>query len=534
MRRHWAVYLGLAIALTIWCGVDVMVRASIVPGRPELHMTDITVYTEAAKAIFDGRDPYDITNIRGWPYIYPPLFALLIAPLAPLPEPWQAAGWFAISVLCLLGCYRECRRLLDMVRVADDPARPLENQFLAIAFATASLPALNCLQRGQVGVFLLYPLLLGVRLALTERNRFRWILGGMVLMLPVAVKITPALPVGCLGFMLLVQAVFRKHLRPRFAGVTIGVVAGAALYLLVIPSLFVGWNRNLEYLQKFNHNVTSKVNDVRSDDFGGHVASKRNQSLSNAAYRFGNWALARVGAGPDDLLAEQPGARLPMDHPAATWSLIVVRCLAVFGLLATAAIAAFRRDRLALLATFGVAIVATFVVSPVARGHYFLLWIPGSLFLPLWLARQKMTSAALRCAWWPLALCMAHYLFLNQAGRIGLLGLGTTVWYFAATRLLFKSCRQASFIETGDSPEVRAIFVESTLERERRLSRKTGRIPETLKPLSSSPPPGAASPGPAGVVRPDDAEQSPGGPPHAFSPGSRLAPAPSVHSTGRD
>ncbi|MFN8856160.1 MAG: hypothetical protein ACK50P_11385, partial [Planctomycetaceae bacterium] len=98
VRTHWAVYLGVFLALLIWCAVDVMVRARVDPEKPSLHMTDVTVYTEAAKAILAGEDPYQVTNIRGWPYIYPPLFAVLMSPLAPLPEPWQAAVWFWISV----------------------------------------------------------------------------------------------------------------------------------------------------------------------------------------------------------------------------------------------------------------------------------------------------------------------------------------------------------------------------------------------------------------------------------------------------
>ena len=111
IRRHWAVYLGLIVALGIWCSVDVARRARVDPRQPALHMTDFTVYTEAGKAFFDGREPYEVSNIRGWKYLYPPLFALLVAPLAPLAPPVQATVWFVASALMAVGCYFECRRL---------------------------------------------------------------------------------------------------------------------------------------------------------------------------------------------------------------------------------------------------------------------------------------------------------------------------------------------------------------------------------------------------------------------------------------
>jgi len=115
LRRHWPLFAGLIVALAVWCAVDVSRRARIDPLRPSQHMTDVTVYTEAGRAFFDGRDAYEVANIRGWKYLYPPLFALLIAPLAELSPPWQASVWFALSVLMCFGSYFECRRLWQFV-----------------------------------------------------------------------------------------------------------------------------------------------------------------------------------------------------------------------------------------------------------------------------------------------------------------------------------------------------------------------------------------------------------------------------------
>ena len=75
----------LVIALAIWGWFDVRLRGTVDPNDLGLHKTDFTVYTEAGAAFFDGRDPYKVTNPRGWGYLYPPAFAMLIAPLHALP-----------------------------------------------------------------------------------------------------------------------------------------------------------------------------------------------------------------------------------------------------------------------------------------------------------------------------------------------------------------------------------------------------------------------------------------------------------------
>ena len=48
----------------------------------------------------------------------------------------------------------------------------------------------------------------------------------------------------------------------------------------------------------------------------------------------------------------------------------------------------------------------------------------------------------------------------------GLLGLGCTVWFYWAGWKFFLSTLKAAFFETGDSPKVRAVFVDGTLPEE--------------------------------------------------------------------
>ena len=128
----------LAVLLAIWGLTDIRSRGRVDAQRPTVHRTDFTVYTEAGAAFFDGRDPYRVTNPRGWGYLYPPLFAILVAPLHALDAQWQVVVWFFISLGLLWGLYRESCRLLRLVMVDErSPVRlPELPRWIAVAAAS--------------------------------------------------------------------------------------------------------------------------------------------------------------------------------------------------------------------------------------------------------------------------------------------------------------------------------------------------------------------------------------------------------------
>lgn len=462
VRRHWGVFAGLAVALVIWCLVDVAQRAKIDREKPSLHMTDLTVYTEAGAAFFDGREPYEVSNIRGWKYLYPPLFALLMAPLHVFPAPLQASVWFAVSALMACGCYFECRRIF-VGSGSHALRRPdFSKQWLFMcALGAAVLPALNCLQRGQMGVALLYFLLLGFRLTLCGETYGQWLLGGLALALPVALKLTPALPAATVSAGLLIGALSARtgnrhgldftgrqvSARARFVWSSAGLGAGCVLFLLLIPAALVGWNANLGHLRTWHTKVASRFDDVRAVDFGENVTSLRNQSLQNAAFRGGNWVAHQFLGGPDDWSFDATKGAMPMDSVLASHVVLGVRWLALLTLGVVVMVCALRGDGRSATNAFGLACVATLVFSPVSRGHYFVFWIPAVVSVPLW----QLNSGRIRTAWvlaiTPAVLTIVHYVALEQAGRAGILGLGTTLWYFAACASI---CRSAPAVQWGE------------------------------------------------------------------------------------
>ena len=170
------------------------------------HRTDLTVFTEAGAAFFDGRDPYEVTNPRGWMYLYPPLFAILIAPLHSLPPQWQGVAWYFISLAMVWGCYRETVHLLRHVQVSEFPggknAAKTLRWVLFSGLVAVLFPTLDCLQRGQLGILLLYLMLLGFRLVLEGGSWQKSAMGGLVLALSIVFKVIPVLPVFFLIFFL--------------------------------------------------------------------------------------------------------------------------------------------------------------------------------------------------------------------------------------------------------------------------------------------------------------------------------------------
>jgi hypothetical protein len=483
-RLRWQGLMVLLAALTVWGFADVRQRGYLRPHNPEEHRTDLTVYTESGAAFFDGRSPYEVANPRGWTYLYPPLFALLLAPLHALPMQDQVTVWFFISLLFCWGCYRECRRLVTIV--CDEDSRVAAAwagwfPWLGIAaVATAVLPTLNCLQRGQVGVVKLYLLLLGFRLILGGRGYRAWLTGGIVLALPIVLKIVPLLPVGFLLFLEMIN-LFRairssRHTPcavtsrpvgstwqagparagPRFMASGLGVAAGLVLFVLVVPAVLVGWKANLHHLDTWGRFMLTKANNGGMDPRSGNSHSSRNQSLQNAAYRLGNFAAHLWAGGPDDQEAERSfdAPRMAMDSATADGWLFFARGAMTLALLALAG-ALMRGDgsRLDLATGFAVSCVAMLVVSPVARGHYFLMLAPAVLMVPLWLDRHGWHRAGMAIMAVPGPLCLLHYALLPAgSGRIGLLGMGTAAWLMAVMVLVARAAWASRREVAGQDP----------------------------------------------------------------------------------
>ena len=438
----------VVLGLLVWGWIDVRHRAEINSADVGSHRTDFTVYTEAGAAFFDGRDPYSVTNIRGWHYLYPPLFAILVAPLHPLPTAWQGVIWFLLSLMMAGGCLFECRmiisKLLDAVGQTEANWREHQHWIILLASLALLFPVLDTLQRGQVGLAVLWPLLTGVRFTLDTQGKIWPFCGGILLAFPVALKVTPALPV-CILLVRLLSDAWQQGWsvlpRKRFIDASAGVVAGLALFFFFVPAVTIGWNDNLRHLETWYTRVASNDHVGPAHQFDIH--SVRNQSLANAVYRLGNWIEFKVAGGPDDRIAydlPRTEERLPMDTAMVAQIIMGIRAFLVILLVLVAVRWHPGADPIGPAAVFGLACAMTLPLSPISWGHHFVILLPGVLFLPLALYVQGRSLAASALAISAAALLLMHYSALELAGgiagRLGVLGIGMTIWCTAASAFL--------------------------------------------------------------------------------------------------
>ena len=163
-ERRW---LGALLVLFLLVGVITELRA-VCQDRPK---GDLMVFLRTAWAVRADRDIYAVTDHNGWHYHYPPLLAILMTPLAnppppvtmpgTLPYPVSVVVWYAFNVLLLfLGTH------LLAGALAETTGQPMERwgrrwwAWRVVPIVTCLPPIIHTLVRGQVGVLLLFFIML--------------------------------------------------------------------------------------------------------------------------------------------------------------------------------------------------------------------------------------------------------------------------------------------------------------------------------------------------------------------------------------
>lgn len=228
LRRRTVLLLLLLLGAGVYGALDPLQRARLDRGLKR-HRTDFTVYQAAAKALAEGRDPYEAESPRGYRYVYPPLLAVLLMPLADLDPPWALAPFFALSVLALLAA------LLALARLPGVGGRATVLGVLAAA------PFLHqSFERGQVTVLLLAAQV-GATVLLVRR-REGW--AGALLGLGGALRLTPLLLAAAVGLGAL-AAVRSRGWRPllHLSG---GLLAALVVAGALVPAVALGPARALD------------------------------------------------------------------------------------------------------------------------------------------------------------------------------------------------------------------------------------------------------------------------------------------------
>jgi alpha-1,2-mannosyltransferase len=247
------------------------------------HRTDFTVCLAVGQAVLDGTDIYEAHNIRGWYYLYPPLFAILMAPFALMSVFGATLIWYLLSVAMVIWSVKMCVAIVREVF----PRKKDLFWLYALPPLLILWPLMSALTRGQTTPLILWLVVAAVYYHWKRRG----ILGGMLLGCAALLKIFPVL--------LLAYFVWRRQWR-FVAAMLLAVVTGA----LLMPAAVFGWQRNIEYLRKWNKLIAQPVLEVKDVEKENVLqlspAVWRNQSLQSVLWRLTGGARVRevaVGIG---------------------------------------------------------------------------------------------------------------------------------------------------------------------------------------------------------------------------------------------
>jgi hypothetical protein len=392
------------------------------------RMTDLDCYLRAAWAVRTGADLYEIKDPNDWHYNYPPLFAILMAPLADPPDGEDRAGmlpfsvsvavWYAFSLLCLalavhwLASATACspnqtlpnaESLSGRASSGTQASQPWGSRrwwaLRVIPILACLAPIGHTLARGQVNLLLL-ALLCGM-IAATIRGR-RW-LAGFCLAGAICLKIFPAF--------LLVVPIWRRDFR------CLGACAlGLAIGLGVLPLAVFGGPRTLAYYQKYATVLLGPALGVGSDQSRAKemIETTANDSQSLQATLHNTLHPVR---------AERPA------HP----TLLVLWLPRLIGGLMTllTLLAAERRRSLSgpnNVLLFGALVIDMLLLSPVCHLHYFSLCVIVVMGL---VAASWESNGGMRLGnglWLLLAVNLIVYLLPNVPGWLVLRDLGLAMY----------------------------------------------------------------------------------------------------------
>src|SRR5215475_43262 len=268
-KIKWVV-VGLALLTVVVLGVLMVHRAAF---STELN-SDFITYRAAGWAVLTGSDIYKVQNPRGWPYVYPPPFAILMTPFAEMSAFTASVIWYLLSVILVVS---SVQMSVKMVRGALGRFGRHPFWLYALPFVMVLLWVGQGAVEGQATILTLWLLML----ALYRSQRGRDISSGTALACAALLK---AFPLALLAYF-----IREKRWRLVMATMTALIVGGIAL-----PALVYGWQRNLTYWQVWiavvaqpslgdtTLSLQTEVTDrVLSPD------NQRNQALQAVLWRLG-------------------------------------------------------------------------------------------------------------------------------------------------------------------------------------------------------------------------------------------------------
>ncbi|MCU0703167.1 MAG: DUF2029 domain-containing protein [Fimbriiglobus sp.] len=318
--RPWVWRTGVAVVLLAILAI-VLARYIHKIGEPDRHgHTTKSAFLRWRPQLEDldrGADIYQKHN-----YPNPPIMALVLKPFAALPPVTGAVTWLLLKAALAAVMF------LWALGLAVEPGRSFPPLAACLIGALSLHPILGDLQHGNVNIFIAFLVFACLELF---RRRFD-VTAGVVLALAIACKVTPALFVVYFGWKMLLAWWAAVRARTGWMGVVwesggkvlLGCVVGLVIWLLVVPSLALGFGRNAELLTNWYGMMVKPFVEQ------GKVTSEHpNQSIPGVVFRL-------LTHEPSDTVYDDDGKPVPSEYrnltdigpTAAKW--VVRACQAAF------------------------------------------------------------------------------------------------------------------------------------------------------------------------------------------------------------
>ena len=344
----------VAVAIgAIFLGYFAIVLQGAGPGRPS---SDLGVYLRAAWAAKQGESLYAVADSRGWHYIYPPLLANLLIPLANPPEEapagYRAAAvsyrlsaslWYWFCVACVLAAVHVMASGLERSQTGEGPS-PLFSQgwwnLRLLPLLIALFFVLDDLRRGQPTAIILL-CLAGSAVSIVRGGSLR---AGAWLGLATALKLFPVY--------LLLYPIWRRD------GRFFGAALAATLACSLLPAAIMGpWAALAAYREFISERLLGEASGA-GDPAVAHELHAISSSIQSFEFLFYDALHPQ---------RESRASQLPEGYFLAH--------LATSLLITAAALWAMRRRRgpLGEYLFFSSLALLAIPMLPVSRPHYFML-----------------------------------------------------------------------------------------------------------------------------------------------------------------
>jgi alpha-1,2-mannosyltransferase len=254
------------------------------------HRSAYMRWRDQLLALDNGDDIY-----KEFVYPNPPIMAMVLKPLADIEPGFVGAlVWYYLKVGMALASFYWLFRL---VAASGTPFPPWAK---ALVVLLSLRPIIGDLIHGNVNLFILFLVMAG----LYAFHKGRSVRGGLFLAFAIACKVTPALFVPYLVW---------KRAWKALAGCAVGLV----LFLWVVPSCYLGWQKNQELLTSWTRQMI-----VPFLVHGQVTSSHENQSLPGVAARLLTHSPSFLEYDPEPPHSPQPKRfdnLLDLSPPAAGW-----------------------------------------------------------------------------------------------------------------------------------------------------------------------------------------------------------------------